>query len=33
MIYESPYCAFANNPIWIIDVNGEDSAIYLYQTT
>ena len=26
--YESPYVAFANNPVWIIDPNGADSIFY-----
>jgi RHS repeat-associated protein len=25
---ESPYACFANNPIWIIDVDGKDSSLY-----
>ncbi|MCH2231750.1 MAG: hypothetical protein MK105_15560 [Crocinitomicaceae bacterium] len=26
--HESPYAAFANNPIWFVDVNGADSSVY-----
>jgi RHS repeat-associated protein len=28
--HESPYAAFANSPIWIIDQLGADSTVYLY---
>ncbi|WP_350340262.1 hypothetical protein [Paraflavitalea speifideaquila] len=27
--YESPYMAFANNPIWILDPNGADSIFII----
>ena len=27
---QSGYNAFANNPIWIIDINGADSTVYFY---
>jgi hypothetical protein len=26
--YESPYACFANNPIWLVDLNGADSSLY-----
>lgn len=25
--YESPYAAFSNNPIWLVDINGADTSI------
>lgn len=28
--HESPYAAFANNPIWFVDPLGADSTVYLY---
>src|SRR5574343_785278 len=27
--YESPYSVLGNNPIWIIDINGADSTLYI----
>jgi len=31
--HESPYAAFANSPIWIIDPSGADSTLYLFVST
>lgn len=31
--HESPYAAFANNPIWFVDIIGADSTVYIYSTS
>ena len=30
--HESPYATFANNPIWLVDINGLDSTLYVNKT-